>query len=38
VLYNDPWEPKAKKRSAEWMAANLLPLPNALLAKDRLRS
>ena len=38
VLYNDPWEPKAKKRSSEWFVRNLLPLPNALLAKDQRRS
>jgi hypothetical protein len=35
VLYNDPWEPKAKKRAAEWFGNNLLTLPNAMLAKDK---
>ena len=38
VLYNDPWEPKAKKRAIEWVVQRLLPLPNALLAKDQRRS
>lgn len=38
VLYNDPWEPKAKKRATEWIKANLLALPNAMLAKDATRS
>jgi hypothetical protein len=38
VLYNDPWEPKAKKRTSEWVVQHLLPLPNALLAKDQGRS
>jgi hypothetical protein len=38
VLYNDPWEPRAKKRAAEWLSANLLSLPNAMLGKDKTRS
>ena len=38
VLYNDPWEPKAKQRSWQWINSNLFHLPNALLAKDRARS
>ena len=38
VLYNDPWEPRAKQRSWQWINSNLLNLPNALLAKDRGRS
>lgn len=38
VQYNDPWEPKTKKRSAQWIDAKLLNLPNALLAKDPKRS
>ena len=37
VLYNDPWEPKAKQRPWQWINANLLNLPNALLAKDTTR-
>jgi hypothetical protein len=38
VYYNDPWEPKPKHRPAEWIECHLLGLPNALLAKDRMRS
>jgi hypothetical protein len=38
VLYNDPWEPKAKSKPAEWINTNLLPLSNALLAKNTARS
>jgi hypothetical protein len=38
VLYNDPWEPLAKQRPCEWILQHLLPLPNALLAKDQRRS
>ena len=38
VLYNDPWEPKAKKRPVEWFIKNLYSLSNALLAKDQTRS
>jgi hypothetical protein len=38
ILYNDPWEPLAKKRSVEWFSDRLLSLPNALLAKDPTRS
>jgi hypothetical protein len=38
VLYNDPWEPMAKKRAWQWINASLLSLPNALLAKDPARS
>jgi hypothetical protein len=38
VLYNDPWEPKAKQRGWQWINGNLLNLPNALLAKDKARS
>jgi Papain-like cysteine protease AvrRpt2 len=38
VFYNDPWEPKAKQRPWQWINVNLLPLHNALLAKDTSRS
>lgn len=38
VLYNDPWEPKAKQRAWQWIDRNLAPLPNALMAKDTARS
>ena len=38
VLYNDPWEPKAKQRAWHWIDANLADLPNALLVKDISRS
>jgi hypothetical protein len=38
VLFNDPWEPVAKKRSAEWFSNRLYALPNAMLAKDTQRS
>jgi hypothetical protein len=39
VLYNDPWEPRAKKRPAEWFWKNLFStLPNAILAKDITRA
>jgi hypothetical protein len=38
VLYNDPWEPKAKQRAWQWVDGNLYNLPNALLAKDTTRS
>lgn len=33
VLYNDPWEPKAKHRPWQWIDRQLLNLPNALLAR-----
>jgi hypothetical protein len=38
VLYNDPAEPKAKQRPWQWIDSKLLNLPNALLAKNPLRS
>jgi Papain-like cysteine protease AvrRpt2 len=38
VHYNDPWEPRAKKRAAEWFTPRLLKLPNALLVKDQTRA
>jgi hypothetical protein len=38
VLYNDPWEPRAKQRASQWINAQLFALPNALLVKDRARS
>ena len=34
VLYNDPWEPRAKRRGWEWIDGNLFRFSNALLAKD----
>ncbi len=37
VHYNDPWEPKAKKRPAQWINSHLLNLPNALLVKNPAR-
>lgn len=38
IHYNDPWEPRAKKRPAQWINSRLLNLPNALLCKDTSRS
>jgi hypothetical protein len=38
ITYNDPWEPKAKRRSIEWFRQRILPLSNAMLAKDKSRS
>ncbi len=34
VLYNDPAEPRCKRRGWPWIWGNLLPLPVALLAED----
>jgi hypothetical protein len=38
ILYNDPWEPMAKRRAWRWINGNLINLPNTLLVKDRNRS
>ena len=38
ILYNDPWEPRAKQCTWQWLSSNVLNLPNALLVKDRARS
>lgn len=37
VLYNDPAEPRCKRRGWPWIWGNLLPLPVALLAGDTSR-
>jgi hypothetical protein len=34
VFYNDPWEPRAKMTTCEWIDANLLSSPYAMLARD----
>ncbi|HET9646437.1 MAG TPA: papain-like cysteine protease family protein [Burkholderiaceae bacterium] len=38
ILYNDPWEPRAKMRHWTWIDSRLLGLSNAMLVKDRTRS
>lgn len=38
IHYNDPWEPKAKKRAIEWFRQRIFSLPNAILAKVKGRS
>jgi Papain-like cysteine protease AvrRpt2 len=38
VYFNDPWEPSKKVRPVSWFVSSLLPFPNALLAKDPVRS
>jgi len=35
VFFNDPWEPKAKRRPCGWIAEHILELPNAILVKRR---
>jgi hypothetical protein len=35
IFYNDPWEPKEKKKSVEWIDKNILRISHALMVKDR---